>query len=1704
MINTSRPNMQKASFLLLAILAFCFSGKAQSYNNEWINFNNTYYKFKVGKEGLYQIPFSTLQAAGLDATPVEQFKLFRNGQEVPLYTSAASGAMTASDYLEFWGKPNDGEPDRPLYRQASFQHVTDYSLHSDTAIYFLTVDPSAVNKRFQVMPNDVAGNTLPVEPYFMYNAGKRYKEKINPGFAADLSEYVYSSSYDRGEFWSSADIKERGTRTENISNLKVSATGPDPIVRFGAFGNSSRTRRIQVKVNGTLVQDTAMNFFSDLVSSASFSLSQLASGSASVAFTDVQPPAIPNENYTDRMVLSFFDLIYPRQFDFNNLSSFTFDLDARAIGYYLEIKNFNSSGAKPVLYDVNNAERYIANTDVAGKLRFALPGSSAARKLILINPQPANIFQVSSLVSRKFTDFSNPAAQGNYLIVSNPKLYTGTDGGNPVESYRAYRSTPSGGGFNSKVYDINELIDQFAFGIKGHPLAVRNFIRFARDRFTGGISNVFLIGKGVSYPFYRSSPNVEQTQLSSLNLIPTFGYPGSDNMLSAATSSTSFPATPIGRLSVISPVEIENYLDKVKQFESAQQNSPNTKDGRLWMKDGIHVTGSNDASIGVFLCNNVNNYKNIIEDTFSGNQITVLCSTGGSSTGLSGTKALREGFANGINTLTYFGHSSSTTLEFNLEDPDAYNNTGKYPFFSVMGCYAGDLFQYDLARFSTLSTISEKYTLIKQKGGIAFLASTHFGEAIVLSNYMDLYFKRLANKDYGASIGKLNADALSDLIQLYGTYDFLARTHGEQINLHGDPALVVSYASKPDFDIEESFIKVSPNPVSVADQTFKLQIKYFNLGKATNDSMHLEVKRVLPNGVVTLIYSGMRPPVYYGDSIEFEVPVQSLTDKGANKILVTLDGKGLVDEMDEGNNSIVNTFFIFEDGLTPVYPYQYAIVSDPAQKLFASTANPFYPLKSYVLEIDTTALFNSSVKKIVNQASKGGILEFDPQVTFQDSTVYYWRTAPVPDDGVTFQWSQSSFQFRSNGKQGFNQSHYYQHLKSKLTGLSLKENRQWDFNLINNDITIKQGLYPTSGSQDGDFAVVINDQEFIKSACVGRSLIFNIIDPNTFEPWLNVDANGNNLYRFGSGSANCKPSRNWNFEFSYMTAASRKLIMDFMDSIPAGSYVIVRSFDYNNPNSYAATWRADTALYGSGKSLYHKLLQAGFTTIDQLTAPKCWAMVYKKGDLNFQVQAKISAGLYDKVSFSSVCTSPDSVGYIQSPDFGPAKAWKEIHFRGHQLNNESNDQATVALYGKTSGNAISLLREYPLTVQDADISDIDAQQYPILYMKMRNADSVAFTPYQLDYWKLTYDPVPEGAVAPNLFLLTKDTLEIGEQISFGIAFKNVSKVAFDSLRIKVVLTDNKNVPHLIPQNLLKPLVSGDTVIFRINVDTRNYPGLNTLFLEFNPDNSQPEQYHLNNFVYKGIYVKYDNTNPLLDVTFDGTHILNGDIVSAKPWIQIKLKDESKYLMLKDTSLLKIRVKYPNGTIKMYRYDNDTVRFTPAINATDNTATVDFRPSFLETFSTDGIDNYELTVTGMDASNNPAGKTDYNISFLVINKPMISNLLNYPNPFTTSTAFVFTITGSEIPNNFKIQIMTVTGKIVKEITGDELGPLHIGRNITEYKWDGTDQFGQRLGNGVYLYRVITTLNGKKLDKFTSDRDNTDKFFTRGYGKMYLMR
>lgn len=1681
--------------ILLAILMLIAVNGMAQFNNEWIRHTQTYYKFKVGKTGLFRIPKTALDAAGIGNTQVQFFELWRNGKAVPFYPSVSSGVLPSNGYIEFWAKLNDGIPDKPMYRDPNYQHNTTHSLIQDSATYFLSVNTNQSGFVFFDGMNDIASNTLPVEPYFMHKVGNYYKNRMNPGFAAVVGEYVYSSSYDKGEFWSSGLIGPSAPLNTTINNLNVYASGPATTLKFGAAGNALNPRTVRVAVNNTLVSDTIMDYFNDVNASITIPTALINTGVAAMRFTNNSTVG------TDRMVVSYFELLYPRQFNFENKTNFEFTLPADDDGYYLEITNFNYGTQAPVLYDLTFGTRYIGDISTAGRIKFALPASTSPTDYVLVSQEAANVNTVSSMSQRNFVNYRTAANQGNYLIISNMVLNNGTNGRKPLDEYVSYRKSVAGGNYTPMLVDIDEITDQFAFGIKKHPLAVRNFILFARARFTSPVEYIFLIGRGMAYNEYRT--NQADTLTEKLNLVPSFGNPASDNMLSAADVTNPVPVTPIGRLSAVVGHEVEDYLEKVKEYELVQKTAPNTLAGREWMKNVVHVTGASDPYLGVVLCNYMTIYKQMAEDTLFGGNVNTFCKTSTNPVEQLSTDRIKQLFEQGISILTYFGHSSATTLEFNIDNPQAYSNQGKYPVFFVNGCNAGNFFTYYPQRFLVNETLSEKFVLAKQRGSIAFVASTHFG----IVNYLNIFLNNLYNSfgkiDYGKSLGQINREALQGIINATGPFDYYARMHVEEITIHGDPALKLNVQPKPDYVIEEPLIKVDPSFISIAEDSFQLNVKVVNIGKAIGDSILLQIRRQYPDGSSTILFNNKLPYIGFADSVKLNVPIVATRDKGLNRITAIIDADMAVDEMAENNNTATKEFFIYEDEARPVIPYNYAIVNNTAQKLYASTANPFSNPKDYVMEMDTTEKFNSALKVTRTVTSPGGVVEFTHGSSLRDSTVYYWRVSLVPPSGGEYRWNEASFVYINGSAEGFNQSHYFQHLKSNLDRVQLKDNRIWNFTDKSNTVIIRNAIFPTGANQQSSFLVSLNEKSDIGPGCNYNELIFNVIDPITFKPWKNDFSGPTGLFK--SLRATCGTQREYNFQYLFTDSANRKKAMDFMDSIPAGAYVIVRGNNHyiDASNVYVNKWKADTSRYGSNNSLYHKLVAAGFTDLDNFNKPRTFSFIYKKGSPDFVPRSQFSDSIFDPISMVVSTPTPDTLGFITSPKFGPAKLWQEVIWRGVSAEDPSEDVPVVTVIGVDHNGVETNLYDLDKNNQNFDISTVDPAQYPYLRLRMSNLDSTHLTPYQLKYWRITYVPIPEGAVAPNLAFTSKDTLEIGETLNFSVAFKNISKPAFDSLRLKLVIIDEKNVQHNIPLSKAKPLISGDSIMIRYNLDTKEYPGRNTLYLDVNPDNDQPEQYHFNNFLYREFYVRPDLKNPLLDVTFDGVHILNRDIVSSKPHILIKLKDEAKFLLLNDTALTSVQVRFPDGSLRSFKFDSDTLRFTPAASGADNTATIDFTPHFTGQSNPDG-DEYELIVKGKDRSNNKAGEIEYRVTFKVISKPMISNMLNYPNPFSTSTAFVFTITGSEVPQNIKIQILTVTGKVVREITKDELGPLHIGRNITEFKWDGTDQFGQKLANGVYLYRVVTTLNGRSMDKYKAEGDNTDKYFNNGYGKMYLMR
>ena len=124
--------------------------------------------------------------------------------------------------------------------------------------------------------------------------------------------------------------------------------------------------------------------------------------------------------------------------------------------------------------------------------------------------------------------------------------------------------------------------------------------------------------------------------------------------------------------------------------------------------------------------------------------------------------------------------------------------------------------------------------------------------------------------------------------------------------------------------------------------------------------------------------------------------------------------------------------------------------------------------------------------------------------------------------------------------------------------------------------------------------------------------------------------------------------------------------------------------------------------------------------------------------------------------------------------------------------------------------------------------------------------------------------------------------------------------------------------------------------------------------------------------------------------------------------------------------------------------------------------------------------HTITFKAWDVYNNPVTAE---IQFLVVDSDSVTltNVLNYPNPFTSYTQFWFTHNRPFEPLDVQIQVMTVTGKVVwtkNQIINTE---GFLSREIT---WDGRDDFGDRIGKGVYIYKltVKSTLTNTKSEKF----------------------
>lgn len=209
----------------------------------------------------------------------------------------------------------------------------------------------------------------------------------------------------------------------------------------------------------------------------------------------------------------------------------------------------------------------------------------------------------------------------------------------------------------------------------------------------------------------------------------------------------------------------------------------------------------------------------------------------------------------------------------------------------------------------------------------------------------------------------------------------------------------------------------------------------------------------------------------------------------------------------------------------------------------------------------------------------------------------------------------------------------------------------------------------------------------------------------------------------------------------------------------------------------------------------------------------------------------------------------------------------------------------------------------------------------------------------------------------------------------------------------------------------------------------------------------------------------DNKGPVVDVFLNDDKFVFGGITDENPKLFCKLSDENGI----NTS--------GNGVGHDITaiIDNDT-RNIYTLNDFYETGVDDITHGTINyPFSKLAKGRHTLLVKAWDVLNNSG--TGYT-EFIVEEKAnlALSHVLNYPNPFTTNTRFMFEHNKPGMSLDLRIEIFSVSGKVVKTITRSINSA---GYRVDDITWDGRDDYGDKIGRGVYIYRI--TLRDEQGDK-----------------------
>ncbi len=822
----------------------------------------------------------------------------------------------------------------------------------------------------------------------------------------------------------------------------------------------------------------------------------------------------------------------------------------------------------------------------------------------------------------------------------------------------------------------------------------------------------------------------------------------------------------------------------------------------------------------------------------------------------------------------------------------------------------------------------------------------------------------------------------------------------EQYVLIGDPALSLAVARKPEISVRSEEIDVAPEIVLTSTPSFDVSSRLRNFGPALNDTFSVALRLLTSDRNEVRNAFFERRLTSSLDSVEVSWPAPELA--GDYLVEVEIDPVGALVEETVDNNVAQRELRIFASDLSLIKPARFSVVQDTVELIVENSriGNSGF---TYFFEVDTAATFNSPTLQQSRSVTEGTpVTRWRPEHLQDD--VYYWRARSF--DGRDFgPWDRASFTIGGNVGNNWSQSQGAQFASNSLSNLDVSSQ---GLTLARNSFHVRA---ESAGFNDGNTSLLSVNGHVVGKNRRGHNIA--VLDNRT-------------LQVISTGSFD-----------TYVSQDSANAMADYLDALPDSSIVLVAVKD---EGSRSMTERAYLSLESLGSQ------QARLVSFRD-----SWAMMGKKGGRAADVIEVLRTSSDGRAAIADTLQRFSEVGTATSPEIGPTLRWRRATFSTVR----SKPQEELELFVLGQSAETGLLDTLTSATADAaaiDLDEINATSFPkiVLHATLSSSDGRS-TPL-LDSWAVQFEPTPDIVVGRGSLEIEQDTVLVGQQFNLNIAVGNFGLSDTDSfaIHIKGATVDGTN------EDLFDLRTMGlgldEVASHSVEASIETLLGEVELSLIVDASNDNPEIDETNNSTTTTIWVVRDTVSPDIRITFDGREVAEDDFVAANPSVVVELRDQGAAAVADTARLVLLlderKVAYGSSPGK--------AQFLPQQNPDDKDlqALALFQPQLSE-------GSHQIEVIARDAADN---LQYFQTEFVVSDRFVIANAMNYPNPFSSTTNFTYVLT--QAAEQVRIKIYTVAGRLIHEL---EAPPGQVGYN--QLQWDGRDQIGDRLANGVYLYKII---------------------------------